>query len=68
MKCPYCNEEMSKGILQSGRNIIWSTAKHKTTFNANHTKDELTIAKENLIGAYIDCYYCKFCDKIIINV
>ena len=42
MKCPYCNEEMKKGYIQSARQMFWGEKKHRMSF-IPHGAEEFTI-------------------------
>lgn len=64
MKCPYCNEEMEKGYIQSARPIFWGEEKHKISFQPNRDK-EFTISKGFLTGCTVESYYCINCKKLI---
>lgn len=64
MKCPYCNNEMEQGFVQSARDIFWSKEKHKVFFNVR--EGELTIAK-GLNGCIRKANCCKICKKIIVD-
>ncbi|SHE33593.1 hypothetical protein SAMN02745249_00236 [Atopostipes suicloacalis DSM 15692] len=66
MKCPYCEEEMDKGFVQSARNIFWSTEEKKLVF-APGKSDDIPIAS-GFNGATKESYFCKNCKKIIIDL
>ena len=36
VKCPYCGEEMHKGLVQSGRDIFWSPKKRRCSLYLFH--------------------------------
>jgi hypothetical protein len=66
MKCPYCGEEMHKGLVQSGRDIFWSPKKKKIFF-IPISPDDILIAG-GLNGATKESHFCKDCKKIIVDL
>ncbi|MGE4213939.1 MAG: PF20097 family protein [Anaerotignaceae bacterium] len=64
MKCPYCNEEMELGYLQSARTISWSPKKHKFIFIPNEKKGELYMPTEGW-DSYVESYLCRKCNIVI---
>ncbi|MEA5085575.1 MAG: PF20097 family protein [Lachnospiraceae bacterium] len=64
MKCPYCNEEMELGYLQSSHSMFWGAEKHKHMFRPSAKKGELAMAI-NLWGCYVETYLCKKCNVMI---
>ena len=59
MKCPYCDKEMTSGMVQSGRQIFFTVKAHKFFFvpNATNNKNKL----HNM------CYWLKdYPDKSIL--
>lgn len=66
MKCPYCNQEMENGFVQSARDIFWGEKKHKLFFTPNEKEVKLAIGGLN--GCIINAYYCRDCKKIIIDL
>lgn len=67
MKCPYCNEEMRRGYIQSARQIFWGKEKHKISFIPNRD-GEFNISDGILNGATSEANYCEECKKLIIEV
>ena len=43
MKCPYCQEELEQGFIQSGHNILWTKKKHIISTHSQG-KDDFTVA------------------------
>lgn len=62
MKCPFCDNEMENGYIQSARDIFWGRKKHKLFF----MNDEISIAS-GWNGSTKEAYACKVCQKIIID-
>lgn len=67
MLCPYCGEEMDKGVVQSGRKIFWTRNKKKMFWVPNSSKGDITIAGE-MNGWTKEANLCKECRKIIIDL
>lgn len=67
MLCPYCKKEMKKGYLQANSNILFSEQKHILKMKPSND-EERVLAKVSVVsGASIYSYYCKECDKYIID-
>ena len=67
MKCPYCGEEMEKGIIVSPEPINWLKEEH---FINQPKKDqgEFTLAKASMSKrAAVEAWVCRKCQKVIIN-
>lgn len=64
MNCPYCNNEMKKGVIDAKSRPIWTT-RNKTTILKR--KDE--IALNNFMDTdFSAAYYCESCKKIIVDL
>lgn len=68
MKCPYCNQEMEKGIMSGdGRSMVWWKQGDKKT----NLWDKLggigkIDAVKYALGVFtIESYYCDACKKMI---
>lgn len=68
MKCPYCEEEMDWGVVQSAKQVFWSEKKHKVFFNPNESQGDISIAPFGWNGCATPGFYCKRCRKVIIDV
>lgn len=58
MRCPFCNNEMQKGYLQSSRGIIWGPRKKRWSFIASY-EDEFTVNYGGLFGCFVDGHFCS---------
>ena len=70
MKCPFCDKELTKGILQGdGRSTVhWKEGDKKIPFIERALgKGRLSAAKYTLGTFTIDSYYCDLCKKMIIE-
>ena len=67
MRCPYCNEKMRRGYIQSARQIFWGEKKHKISFTPSRD-GEINISDGLLCGATAEASYCEKCKKFIIEL
>ncbi len=63
MKCPFCNQEMSEGVLISGRYIQWKAVEEETG-----KKQEYLLAKSYMGGAKMEGHLCPFCRKLVLDI
>ena len=63
MNCPFCNEPMQEGYLQSAKSIFWGEKKKHTLMTAG--KNDVQVSKGWLTGCFADAFYCPKCGKII---
>lgn len=65
MNCPFCNNTMEKGLLQSGQIMLWTKKRHYVFLNA---KDgEVELARDFLGGCHLPAWICKACEKIVVD-
>ncbi len=67
MECPYCGDEMDKGVIQSAREIFWSIKKKKVFFISDISNGDVSIAPFGWSGSKAEAYLCKSCKKMIID-
>ena len=67
MKCPYCNEEMKSGYLQTANDLYW-TEKPKKVFMFASLKDDFLIGETTFTGRVVEAQHCPNCKKVIIDV
>ncbi len=65
MICPYCQEPMEKGFIQSPRAMYWSPKKSQMFFIPS--KSDISLAK-GINGSFKETYYCEKCNKMILDV
>ena len=65
MKCPYCNDEMTEGFVQSARQVFFTTEKHKLSFWAEGNEQILT--QDNWTVPTCTAFCCTKCKKVIID-
>ena len=66
MFCPYCENEMEKGFIQSPRAIFWSSKEKIVFIGANISKGDIPITKLNDLTSK-EAYHCKTCKNIIVT-
>lgn len=65
MRCPYCNEEMEQGYLQTMQRIAWTKKIHKISLLP---KDgEVLLENNTFKGANFQAYICKQCKKVLFD-
>lgn len=68
MKCPCCGNEMTKGIVQSARQIFFTTKEHKNWFIPDvEGSDETVLSSHNWTKPTCTAYHCSDCKKVIID-
>ena len=67
MKCPYCNEPMEKGIIESSEPINFMK-EVRFVNKAKENKGEINLATPPFGGrAHVDVCLCRNCRKIIFD-
>lgn len=68
MKCPCCHNEMTSGVVQSARQIFFTTKAHKNWFIPDiEGNDEILLSTHNLTKPTCIAYNCPNCKKIVID-
>ena len=67
MKCPYCDKEMISGVVQSGRQIFFTTQPHKYSFIPDTENKEIILTSHNWTKPTCTAYLCSACKKVIID-
>ncbi len=65
MYCPCCGKKMTKGVVQSAREIFFTTEPHKFAFKANCL--ETILSFHNWTRPTCVAYQCKDCKKVVID-
>ena len=68
MKCPCCNSEMSAGVVQSAREIFFTTEANQNWLNpflAN--KNKIMLSTNNFSRPTCTAYLCQNCKQVIIH-
>ena len=68
MRCPYCGCEMTKGVVQSARQIFFTTKAHKIWFAPDTVVgDEILLSSRNWTRPTCVAYHCGRCQKVLID-
>ena len=67
MKCPYCNKEMRRGYIRTiNQKLLWTP--EEEGFLNSGSVNSLPLGKfSRMDGAKVTAYYCKECEKIIVD-
>lgn len=69
MKCPCCGKEMINGVVQSARQIFFTTKAHKFWFapDANRNDEVLLCPDTWIAPTSCTAYHCPDCKKVVID-
>ena len=69
MNCPYCNNEMEKGLIQSPQELNWIKGEKRKFFTrAFLHKDSIVLSELSMMkGSACVAYNCSNCKKIVID-
>ena len=65
MKCPCCELEMKKGVVQSARTIFFTTMSHDFMFTP--AGKDVTLSSHNWTRPTCVAYHCEKCKKVVID-
>lgn len=66
MKCPCCGNEMTSGVVQSGRQIFFTTKAHKLWFSPEGS-EEVLLSSHNFTRPTCVAEHCSDCKKVVIT-
>ena len=66
MKCPCCGKEMIHGVIQSGRQVFFTTEPHKHCF-IPEGNEEVLLTTHNWTRPTCVAFHCSQCKKVIID-
>ena len=61
MRCPNCRSRMERGVLQSGKDIIWSSRALRDK------ADDVLIAEKRTCGSKKEAFYCVNCGFLVMR-
>lgn len=67
MNCPYCNNEMEKGYIQSSKEVYYTTKPTKFALLASAKIEDINLTKGIFAPVTIESFNCPVCKKILIN-
>lgn len=67
MKCPYCNEEMEQGVIQSPQELNWQAQKRLLN-RSDLYEDAVCLSYPSFIkGSAVEAWLCRNCQKVIVD-
>ena len=66
MKCPWCDNEMVKGWMQSSRRVLFTTIKSEWGLNIKD-KTDIVLTANNFSNPTAIAYHCDKCKKVIVD-
>ncbi|WP_367272283.1 PF20097 family protein [uncultured Dysosmobacter sp.] len=69
MQCPYCGQEMEKGLIQSPQEISWIKSEKRTLFGRAEFYDGAVVLSKLSVmkGSAVVSHLCRDCQKVIID-
>ena len=68
MTCPYCGNEMEKGLIQSRDAIVWTKERHKIPLRRKRSDGAVVLADFAFFsGSAVTAYLCRSCRKVVID-
>ena len=69
MKCPFCNNSMEEGIIQSSQELSWKKGLKRPIFGrAGFHDDSIVLSKLSIMkGSAVKALLCRNCMKVIID-
>ena len=65
MNCPYCGNEMERGLIQSPYELAWFKGEKRRLFNG---RDAVTLSEPSLMGSAVEAHLCRKCRKLVIDL
>lgn len=66
MLCPWCNREMKKGFLQSGKPIVFNL--EARTFALLHQREgEAALTKQFWTMPTVPAWHCAKCKRVVVE-
>lgn len=66
MRCPFCDNEMTKGWVQSARRVLFTTHKNDGGFVIKD-KSDVVLTMNNFFSPTAIAYHCKDCRKVVVD-
>ena len=68
LNCPYCKDEMERGVIQSPNEIAWVPQRSLIGAAELQQKSVVLAEKSFWKGAAVTAYLCRCCNKVIIDI
>ena len=67
MQCPYCGDDMERGVIQGRNQMVWQKKPSRLTYSL-HMEDSVILTQETWFRIpRVMAYLCRGCEKIIID-
>lgn len=67
MKCPYCENELEQGIIESPHELSWKK-KSSIIGRAEFHEGSIVLSELSMVkGSKVTAYLCRSCEKIVID-
>ena len=67
MTCPFCNQEMKDGVVQSARKIFFTTKPRNGWMLFEPRGEDTMLSWHNMTRPTCVAYRCRGCKKVIID-
>ncbi|MBR4514248.1 MAG: hypothetical protein IKO61_05125 [Lachnospiraceae bacterium] len=68
MKCPYCNNEMEIGMIQSAMELAWKKGLERNVKRAAASEGAVVLSGLSFSrGSAVMAFHCRGCQKVIID-
>ncbi len=67
MKCPWCDEEMVQGVLQSAEEIYFTKRERKIILKAIVKNGDIVLNDRDTSKATCTAYNCPKCERIVVD-
>lgn len=67
MKCPYCSNDMEKGVIEGPHEIAWKK-KSSLIGRAKFHDGSVVLSELSMLkGSKVIAYLCRGCEKVIVD-
>lgn len=69
MKCPYCNNQMELGRIQSPHEVAWMKGLKRPMLNRSFLhRGSIVLSKKSIMrGSAVKAFCCGTCQKVIVD-
>ncbi len=69
MLCPYCDNEMTPGFIQSQKPMVWKGKMASFPGSGDFAAGSIELSDTTFFkGAYVEAHLCRECRKLIIEL
>ena len=66
MKCPWCENIMTEGYINSARQVVFSERQNEDFFYFG-SKEAVKLTQHNWTRPCAKAYHCKNCKKVVVD-